>query len=80
MQACGLPDLVAEDWDDYVARALALSADAQALDELRTRVRAGFEASDFRDEVGFTRRIEADFRTMFDRWAAASTQAALGGR
>lgn len=68
--ACGLPELVAEDWDDYVSRALALTADAQALNTLRERVRAGFEASDFRDEIGFTRRIEADFRTMFERWAA----------
>ncbi|WP_068875083.1 MULTISPECIES: tetratricopeptide repeat protein [unclassified Phenylobacterium] len=69
--ACGLPDLIAEDWDDYVARALALSADAGALDTLRSRVRIGFETSVFRDEVGFTRRIEADFRAMFERWAAA---------
>lgn len=68
--ACGLPELVAEDWDDYVARALALASDGAALDALRARVLPGFESSAFRDEVGFTRRLEADFRRMFETWEA----------
>jgi len=65
---CGLPELVAEDWDDYVSRALALTADFAALDALRQRVRPGFEASAYRDEVGFTRRLETQFRRMFQIW------------
>src|SRR5579875_1237894 len=40
---CGLPELVARDWDDYIARALALTADFEALDALRVKTRAGFE-------------------------------------
>jgi protein O-GlcNAc transferase len=66
--ACGLPDLIAQSWDDYVAKALALTADIDALDALRSRVRPGFEASAFRDEAGFTRRLEADYRRMFEIW------------
>lgn len=66
--ACGLPELIAESWDDYVAKALALTEDVAALDALRARVRPGFEASAFRDEAGFTRRLEADFRRMFEIW------------
>ena len=69
--ACGLPELIAESWDDYVQRALDFTADPGALDALRARVRPGFEASPFRDEAGFTRRLEADFRRMFELWLDA---------
>jgi predicted O-linked N-acetylglucosamine transferase (SPINDLY family) len=69
LEPCGLSELVADDWDDYVERALAVTADVQALDALRARVRPGFDASPYRDEAGFTRRLEAAFREMFRRWA-----------
>jgi predicted O-linked N-acetylglucosamine transferase (SPINDLY family) len=65
---CGLSDLVAESWDDYVAKAVSLTADAPALDRLRARVQPAFLASPYRDEAGFTRRLEADYRKMFARW------------
>lgn len=65
---CGLTELIADDWDDYVARALGLTADVQALDRLRQRVRPAFEASSYRDEAGFTRRLEGTFREMYARW------------
>jgi len=68
---CGLPELIADGWDDYVAKALELTADHQALDALRGRVRPGFDASPYRDEVGFTRGLEGVFRQMFARWLAA---------
>lgn len=68
---CGLTELVAEDWDDYVARALSLTADADALDRLRQRVRPAFEGSAYRDEIGFTRKLESDFREMYARSLAA---------
>ena len=67
---CGLPELVAESWDDYVARALELTADHAALDALRARTRQGFDASAYRDEAGFARRLEAAYRAMFARWLA----------
>jgi predicted O-linked N-acetylglucosamine transferase (SPINDLY family) len=72
---CGLPELVAEDWDDYVARALALTANVEALNALRTKTRAGFDASPYRDEAGFTRNLEGVFRQMFARWLAGSAAA-----
>ncbi len=62
----GLPELVAQSWHDYVERAVALTADAGALDRLRQRVRPGFEASAHRDEAGFTRRFESTLRQLFD--------------
>lgn len=69
---CGLPELVAESWDDYVARALTLTADVEALDALRARVRPGFDGSAYRDEAGFTRRLEGVYRRMFERWLATA--------
>jgi predicted O-linked N-acetylglucosamine transferase (SPINDLY family) len=70
---CGLPELIADGWDDYVARALELTADHQALDVLRSKVRPGFDASPYRDEVGFTRNLEDVYRQMFARWLDGST-------
>lgn len=68
----GIPELVAEDWDTYVERALALTADFEALDRLRSRVRPAFDASSYRDEAGFTRTLESAFRQMYGRWLDAS--------
>lgn len=65
---CGLGDLVAEDWESYVRKALELTADVVALDALRSTIRPAFDNSPYRDEVGFTRRLEADYRRMFQRW------------
>ena len=67
---CGLTELIAEDWDDYIARALELTADPIALNELRQRVRPAFEASAYRDEIGFTRHLESNFRDMHALWLA----------
>jgi protein O-GlcNAc transferase len=60
----GLPELVAQNWDDYVERAVALTADVETLDRLRQGVRPRFEASAHRDEEGFTRRFEALMRAI----------------
>lgn len=65
---CGLPELIAKSWDDYVDRALNLTADAEALDVLRRKTRIGFETSPYRDEEGFTRNLEGIFRQMYSRW------------
>jgi predicted O-linked N-acetylglucosamine transferase (SPINDLY family) len=64
----GLDELITENWDDYVERAVALTADHQALDGLRSRVRAAFDSSSRRDEVGFTCLFEATLADMFQRW------------
>ena len=66
----GLGELITESWDDYVERAAALTADVEALDALRQRVRSTFDASGRRDEAGFTRRFEGHLSRMFDLWLA----------
>ncbi|HEX4197797.1 MAG TPA: hypothetical protein VHZ26_10175 [Caulobacteraceae bacterium] len=68
LTGAGLDDLIASDWDDYVARALALSASAAGLQALRDRTRAGFAAANYRDEVAVTRNLERVYRSMFEIW------------
>ncbi len=72
VEPCGLPELIADGWDDYVARALDLTSDVNALGALRAKVRRGFDASPYRDEVGFTRNLEAVYQTMVARWATSA--------
>jgi protein O-GlcNAc transferase len=69
---CGLTELIADGWDDYVAKALALTADVTALDALRAKVRPSFDASPYRDEAGFTRNLEGAYRQMFACWLETS--------
>lgn len=71
LRPLGLDELIAESWDDYVARAGALTEDAASLDVLRRKVRSRFDASALRDEQGFVRTLEAAYRQMFAGWRAA---------
>ncbi|THD64085.1 hypothetical protein [Phenylobacterium sp.] len=66
--SAGLEDLVAADWDGYVARAIALAGDFDGLQALRARVRAGFATAGYRDQAGVARDMEAAFRGMFAAW------------
>lgn len=70
VEPLGLHELVTDSWDEYVARALELTCDVEALDRLRRRTRESFEASLARDEAGFTRLLEAAFTEMYRRWEA----------
>lgn len=71
----GLPDLVADSWDDYVAIAVRLASDMDELARVRARVQPGFDASAMRDEQGFTRRLEAVFRDMTEKAITAVSTA-----
>ncbi len=67
----GFPELVANSWDDYVDRAVALGNDLAGLQRLRERIRPAFDAGPLRDEKGFTQRLEAAFIEMTTRAMAA---------
>ena len=77
--AMGLPGHIAETWDDYAAKAAALAGDLDALEALRAEIRPRLDASAYRDEAGFTRRMEAAYREMFAAWLARDAAAAQGG-
>jgi predicted O-linked N-acetylglucosamine transferase (SPINDLY family) len=76
LEPLGLKHLIAESWDDYVARALALTEDLAELDNLRQSMRARFDSSVLRDEAGFTLGLEAAFRRMYGAYEARTGLAA----
>ena len=67
----GLPDLIANSVDEYVQIALELASNAQRLDDLRCSLRARVAASPLCDERAFARKMEAAYRTMWERWRNA---------
>jgi predicted O-linked N-acetylglucosamine transferase (SPINDLY family) len=64
MMNAGLPDWVARDADDYVARAQAHAADLSRLAALRAGLREQVHASPLFDAQGFARDFEAALRGM----------------
>jgi protein O-GlcNAc transferase len=72
----GVPHLVADSWDEYVDRAVELASDVAALDALRLQVRLAFDALPERSGPVFTRKLEAAFQAMFQRWREGKASAA----
>jgi len=64
----GLPDWVATDPDDYVARAVAHASDLQRLAALRSRLRAQVLASPIFDAPRFAKHFESALRDMWKIW------------
>lgn len=66
----GLAEWVAEDVDDYVARAISHAGDIEGLSRLRARLRQQVLASPLFDAPRFARNLEAAFREMWREWCA----------
>ncbi|HLZ75288.1 tetratricopeptide repeat protein [Phenylobacterium sp.] len=66
LTAAGLPDLIAENLEDYRALALALSRDPQRLAEVRARV-ADVRTSALFDTPAYVRNLEALYRRMHEQ-------------
>ncbi|MBK5969058.1 MULTISPECIES: tetratricopeptide repeat protein [Thiorhodovibrio] len=62
----GLPEWIAADDADYVAKAVAFAADLDALAALRARLREQVAASPLFDAPRFARHFEAALRGMWD--------------
>ena len=68
LHAVGMDDWVAGDVDAYVARAVAATADLDALAHLRLELRPRFAASPLRDAAGLAREVETAYRSLWDAW------------
>jgi protein O-GlcNAc transferase len=66
----GLPELVAAKPDDYVRITTELANDRPRLTELRATLRERMEHSPLRDEQGFAREMESQYRVMWRTWCA----------
>lgn len=66
----GLPDWIAGDPDDYVARAVSHASDVEGLAALRARLRAQVLASPVFDAARFAMHFEEALRGMWNKWCA----------
>jgi len=64
----GLPEWIAADPEDYVARAVAHAGDLHRLAALRSGLRAQVLASPIFDAPRFARHFEAAMRGMWKKW------------
>ncbi len=67
-----LPELIAEDAAQYVAKAADLAQDLRRLTLLRAGLRPRFVSSPLMDYAGFARALQAAYRTMWRKWIASS--------
>jgi predicted O-linked N-acetylglucosamine transferase (SPINDLY family) len=74
LHAAGMPELVANSEDEFVAHAVRLALDLPALARLRAGMRERLAASPLLDEHGFVRALEAHYRDAWRGWC--DTQAA----
>jgi len=68
MANAGLPDWIAADADDYVARAVAHAADLHKLAALRSGLRQQVQASPIFDAQRFAPAFETALRGMWTQW------------
>jgi len=66
----GLPEWIAADPDDYVARAVAHANDLQRLATLRAGLRQQVLASPLFDAPRFAQHFEAALRAMWMQWCS----------
>ena len=69
-----LPDLITDNVDAYVDRAVALARDTARLDHLRDTLRTRFAASPLCDHEKFTRALEAAYLSLWQSWAEGPAQ------
>ncbi len=67
LQALGLDELVTESMERYVATAIELAHEPTRVAALRQTLRNRMQASPLRDEMGFTRSLEAAYRRVWVR-------------
>jgi predicted O-linked N-acetylglucosamine transferase (SPINDLY family) len=65
LHSAGLADWIAQDNDDYIAKAVAFAADASRLTALRSSLRATVLASPLCDAARYARNLEAAFEAMW---------------
>jgi predicted O-linked N-acetylglucosamine transferase (SPINDLY family) len=67
----GMPQLVAESADDYVARASDWARDIDGLEQTRQALRSRMQASALMDGARFARHLEAAYRQLWADWVGA---------
>lgn len=80
LTSLGRPEWIAHAEEDYVAKAVALAKDIVSLSTVRAGLRTELASSALMDEVGYSRRAESAFRSMWVNWCDAAGQIAVAQR
>jgi len=64
----GLTDLIAENENDYISKAVRLAGNKHQLMELRGSLRGRIQQSPLCDAEGFARAVESAYRKMWTNW------------
>ncbi len=72
----GCADLVADDADGYVEKAVSLARDPSRLDAYRANLRGRFASSTLLESPKHVRELEAALRMLWREWCASSPSAA----
>jgi len=70
LKAAGLDELIADDDDDYVRKAVELARDRERLAEYRKTMRERLRNSPLLDGENLARSIESAYREMWGKWCA----------
>jgi predicted O-linked N-acetylglucosamine transferase (SPINDLY family) len=68
LHTLGIPEWIAMDKEDYVAKAAALAGDSAYLSNVRANLRNRLLTSPISDAPRFARNLEAAFRGMWRKW------------
>jgi len=71
LTAVGMTDLIAPDLERYVALAVGLAGNLDALENLRGKLRPILANSAIGDMQRYTRAVESAYREMWRRWCAS---------
>lgn len=74
----GLAGLVSNSTAGYLERAVGLAADLDGLAQVRAALRPTMARSPLLDAAGFTRNLEAEYRTMWRLWRESNCRAERG--
>lgn len=73
LSSIGVPELIAESPEDYIALAVTLANDTDRLRRYRSSLRNMMQASSLMDCEGFARKMEAAYRDIWQRWCEQAT-------
>jgi predicted O-linked N-acetylglucosamine transferase (SPINDLY family) len=71
LRSVGLPSLIAEDEQGYVATAVSLASDLRTLEKLRRSMRDRMRRSRLCNGAHFANEVERLYRKVWKRWCAA---------
>ena len=77
LHAIGLPELVVPDLGAYVETAVQLGRDAEALDQLRTKLAANRDTQPLFDTRRWTRNVESAYAAMWSAYASGEPYPAV---